>query len=145
MNAQYSNSLFYFLIQADEPLPTSEKSRLIDLRIRNRRAEEELAMTGCEMLSVLHSMENEYNTMMKTMQSNPSQHVGVVVSLREKAEKIKNHYLRCNSIFSHYISTPEIPSLFSCPIAIDIHVDTLQADIEAADMEDPDDDSDEEI
>lgn len=137
--------MFILSTQADGYLPNSEKSRLIDLRNRYKRAEEERAITESEMLSVLYSLEHEHNTVVKIVKSNSSEHAGVVASLREKAEKIKHRYLRCISIFSHYVVTPEIPSSMSSPITVDIHVDNLQADIEAADMEDPDEDSDEEV
>ena len=132
----------------DGQLPSMEKERLVDARNRHLRASEEVCIIEDEMLCVLQSLAGEFDTLMNVIESYSGGHVGVILALQEKALKTKIHYFRCQSVFARYIGTPDIPgqlSSSSSHVSFDTQLTTLEDEIDAVELDDDDEESDEEM
>ncbi len=111
----------------------------MDIRNRFLRAEEEMSITDCEMLSVLHTFSGEYDILMSYIHTNSSEKPGMTLAVKEKASKMKEKYFRCHRRFSRHISTPPIPPHLTSSWSTD-----NEEEAEPLESDSSDEDSDEE-
>ncbi|XP_072022354.1 uncharacterized protein [Amphiura filiformis] len=128
-------------VTMNDHIPTTERQHLMDARNRMLRAEEELQITECEMLSVLNALSEEYDLLVAATGSNPVMQKGLLLALKKKACNTRIQFSEAHNLFSKYISTSAVPHHLKHHMPIR---EVTEQEMDVVELDDPDEDSDEE-